>query len=290
MLRSVIALTAMAAAVPALADTHITFVNDSGQPSNQMYVKDGKVRMDFSDGNHHGFALYDLANNRMTMYMPEQKKYMVFDEQSAGQMGTAAAGAQQQMQAANARMAAHQGEMDKANAQMQAAMAKMSPQQQAMMQKMMAAHGGGPMGAMQPGAMQMEMKELGTSETVAGHSCRDVQIVMGGRPLNTLCVIDSPAALGIPSADLKTLEAMHAGMQKLAAKMGPMGQGMAGMMSKGFAIKTSHQSFDPKTFKQTTVTDTLKSVDTGSLSGSLFDAPGGYTQMDMSQMMHGSHP
>lgn len=280
MLKTVLAAAALAIAAPALADTHITFVNDSGQPSSQLYVKDGKVRMEFSDGTHHGFALYDAAANSMTLFMPERKEYLVYNEQSAGQIGAQANAAQQQMQA---EMAQHQGEMDQANAQMQAAMAKMTPEQRAMMQKMMPQQGAGPMAAMHGGGAQMEMKELGTTETIAGHVCRDMQMVMNGRPMSTFCVMDSPASLGIPSADLKTLEVMRDGMHKLAEKMGPMAQNMSSMMSKGFAIKTTHQTF--QNMKMVTVTDTLKSVDTGRLSATLFSSPAGYTETTMQQMM-----
>lgn len=296
MLRTALAFAAIAAATPALADTHITFVNDSGQPSSQMYVKGGKFRMEMNSAGQHHFMLYDMASNTLTMYMPDKKQYMVFNEQTAAQMGAAAQGAQQQMQVAGAQaqaqMAAHQGDMDAANQKMQAAMANMTPQQQAMMQKMMANRpgGGNPMAAMQPGGMQMSVKDLGTTETVAGHVCRDKQMMMGDRPMSSMCVIDSPASLGIPAADIKSLEAMKEQMQKLVAKMGPMAQGMAASMNSGFAIKTTHQSFDPKTMKQVTETDTFKSLDTGSLSGSLFDAPTGYTEITMDQMMQGHHP
>lgn len=296
MLRSVIALAAIAVTAPALADTHITYVNDSGQPSSQMYLKGGKFRMEMNSAGRQHFMLYDMASNTLTMYMPDKKQYLVFNEQTVGQMGAASADAQQKMQAANdkaqAQMAAHQGDMDAANQKMQAAMANMTPQQQAMMQKMMANRPGGanPMAAMQGGSMQMTVRDLGTTETVAGHTCKDKQMMMGDQPTSTMCVIDSPASLGIPAADLKSMEAMKQQMQKLVAKMGPMAQGMAAAMNSGFALKTTHQSFNPKTMKSVTETDTFKSLETGSLSGSLFDAPTGYTEITMDQMMQGHHP
>jgi len=234
MLRTSIALALLASAAPAFADTHITYVNDSGQPSSQMLVKGGKMRMEFNDGVHQNFMIYDLASNSMTMFMPEQKKYLVFDEAAASQMGAKSAAAQQQLQGAQqqaqGQMAAHQDQMDQANQEMQQKLASLPPEQRAMMEKMMAARGGNPaatnpMAAMQgAGAPQMEMKDLGTTETVAGHSCKDVQMTINGRPTTTLCVIDSPASLGIPAADMKSMRAMMEAMQKLSAKMGPMAQ------------------------------------------------------------------
>ena len=297
MLRSVIAMATLAAAVPALADTHITSVNDSGQPANELFVKGGRIRVEFNGSGHQGYALYDVSTNSMTMVMPDKKQYMVFDENTASQMGAQQAAAQQQMQGAQqqaqAQMAAHQGEMDAANQKMQAAMANMSPQQQAMMQKMMANRpgGGNPMAAIQGGGMQVEMKDLGTTETIAGHKCKDMQMTVGGRATSTLCMSDDPpTAFGVPAADYKTLEAMRDGMQKLTAKMGPMAQSMSAVMGKGFALKTTRQSFDPKTMHATTVTTTFKSVTTESLDSSMFQLPAGYTQTSMEEMMQQHHP
>lgn len=302
MLRSVLALAAIAVTAPALADTHITSVNDSGQPVSQLFVKGGKVRMEFNESGHQGFALYDVASNSMMMVMPDKKQYLVFDDKTATQMGEQQAAAQQQMQGAQqkaqAQMAAHQGDMDAANQKMQAAMANMSPQQQAMMQKMMANRpgGGNPMAAMQgspggPGAMQVEMKDLGTTETIAGHKCKDMQMSVGGRATSTMCMSDDPpSAFGVPAADYKTLEAMRDGMQKLTAKMGPMAQSMSAVMSKGFALKSTRQSFDPKTMHSITVTSTFKSVTTENLDSGMFQLPAGYSEITMDQMMHGGHP
>ncbi|HLW74216.1 MAG TPA: DUF4412 domain-containing protein [Gammaproteobacteria bacterium] len=277
MLRISTLLVLLALATPALADTHLSFVNDSGQPSTQLYVKDGKVRMEGG----RGIGLYDAATNTFTMLMPDKKQYLVFDEKSASAMGASANAAQQQM-------AAHQGQIDQANQQAQAAMANMTPEQKAMMQQMMAGRGGAP-GAGPMGGMQMDTKDLGTSETVAGHKCEDMQLVMNGQAMSTMCVMSGPpSALGIPAADVKTLEAMRAGMLKLSAHMGPMGQGMAGMMTKGFSLKTTHQVY--RDMQPVTDTDTFKGLSTASLSAALFEIPAGYAQTTMQGMMQQGHP
>lgn len=292
-LRSSMIAAALLIAVPALADTHISFVNDQGQASTQIYVKGGKVRMEGGGPDDRHVAIYDVASNSMSVLMPAQKKYLLFNSASAAQIGARANAAQDQMQAAQtqeqAAMAQHQGQMDQANQQMQAAMAKMSPEQQQMMQKMMAAHGGGAPGSMPPagGGMQVEVKETGQTETVAGHSCKDLQLTVNGRPSGTMCVVSSPSSLGIDAADLKTLEQMHDGMHKIVAQMGPMGQGMATMFDHGFSIKTTRQSYE--NFKPVTETDTLKSVQNGSVGGSLFEIPAGYTQTTMEEMMQNGH-
>ncbi|HEY3644089.1 MAG TPA: hypothetical protein VGM16_02015, partial [Gammaproteobacteria bacterium] len=207
------------AATPALADTHVTFVDDQGKVATQMYVKDGKVRVEGEGGT--AISLYDAATNTATVLLPGQKKYLKLDNESAAQVGAQADEAQQRITAANAQaqaaMAQHQAEMDQANKQMQAATANLTPEQKAMLQQMNQSHlpqAGSP-AAGPAGSMQVTIKELGTSETVAGHVCKDVQVMVNGQVSSTQCVVANPASLGIPASDLKTLQAMRDGMQKL---------------------------------------------------------------------------
>ena len=37
--------TTLALSAPAFADTHVSYVDDSGNPATQLYVKDGKVHL-----------------------------------------------------------------------------------------------------------------------------------------------------------------------------------------------------------------------------------------------------
>ena len=279
------------AALPALADTHVTFVDDKGDVATQMYIKNGKVRMEGDGGSH--ISLYDAATNTVTILLPGQKKYLKLDDQSAAQVGAQSDEAQQRIQAANAQaqaaMAQHQAEIDQANKQMEAATANLTPEQKAMLQQMNQSRmpQGSPAAA--AGGMQVDVKELGTSETVAGHACKDVQVTVNGQVSSTQCVVENPASLGIPSADMKTLQAMRDGMQKLMSHMGPMGRGMATTLGKGFAIKTTRQSY--RNLSAVTETDTLKSISTHGVDAGLFSIPAGYTETTMQDMMQGGrHP
>lgn len=278
-------LTLGLAVLPARADTHITFVDDQGKVATQIFVKGGKVRVESGDSASRGIGLYDVASNTMTVMMPAEKKYMVFDSTSAAQVGAQANAAQQAQADAQAQVAQHQAQIDQANQQMEAAMAKLTPEQKAMLQQSMAQRGGGAAAA--AGGMHVETKDLGTSETVAGHSCKDMQMSVNGRPSATLCVMSSPGSLGIPSADLKTLQAMRDGMQKLMSQMGPMGQGMSAMMGNGFSLKTTRQSY--RNFQTVSETDTFKSVSSASLDASMFEIPSGYAKTTMQDMMQNGH-
>ena len=294
MLKNIVAagigLSLGAAALPALADTHVTFVDDKGNVATQMYVKDGKVRMEGEGGT--AISLYDAATNTATILLPGQKKYLKLDSDSAAQVGAQANEAQQRISAANAQaqaaMAQHHGEIDQANKQMEAAMANMTPEQKAMMQQMQQSRMPQKPAAA-AGDMDVSIKELGTSETIAGHRCKDVQVLVNGQPSSTQCVVENPGSLGIPAADLKTLQAMREGMQKLMSHMGPMGQGMAAAVGKGFAIKTTRQSY--RNLATVTETDTLKSVSSSGVDAGLFSIPAGYTETTLQEMMQGGgHP
>lgn len=284
MLRIALLSAATVFALPALADTHISYVDEAGQPGTQIYVKGDKVRVE--GGKEHGIAIYDLASNSMTVLLTGQNKYLVMDEKTVDQMGAQAKAAEQQMQAATS---AHQAQIDQAQQQLQATMAQMTPEQRAQVQQMMGNQGaaGAAAGAQTPN-QGMEIKDLGTTETVAGHSCRDMQMSMNGRTLSTVCVADSLTSFGIPAADMKTLERMRDNMQKMVSHMGLMAQGMSSMMNKGFTLKSTHETMEG--FKRVSVTDTFKSVSSAGLSGSLFEIPAGYTQTTMAEMMQQGHP
>jgi len=280
MLKTSVTLLLSALATSAFADTHISYVDSDGRAAAQIFVKDGKVRIEGG----RGIALYDMASNSFTMLMPERKQYLVMNEQSLAQMGASMSATQHQAQAA---IAAHQGQMDQANQQMQAAMANMTPEQKAMMQQAMGTHGTPAMPAASSNGPQVEMKDLGSSETVAGHKCEDMQMMVMGQPGATLCLFSGPlSALDIPAADVKTLGAMRDGMLKIQSQMGPMAQGMASMMGKGFSLKTTHPGYGGTP----PVTSIFKGVSTAGLDASLFAVPAGYTQTTVQEMMQPPHP
>jgi len=136
MLRTSLVLAVGCCALPAFADTHISYVDDGGQPATQIYVKGGKVRVE--GGRGQGVAIYDLASNSMTVLLPDRNQYLVLDQKSADQMGAQMSAAQQQMHTA---MSAPQAAIDPAPKPMQEAMDNMTPEQRAQMQQMMEGQG-----------------------------------------------------------------------------------------------------------------------------------------------------
>jgi hypothetical protein len=279
----IFALAVLTPALPAAADVHVAFADDAGHPASQMYIKDGKVRLE-AGGPEPSVMLYDAASNTLRILMPETKEYLVFDEQTASGVGAQLQGAQNQLQAAQAQaraqVAGHQGEIAQAQAEMQAAMAKMSPQERARMEQMMASRGGLLGGS--AAAPRTEIKDLGKSETIAGHRCKDVQIAVTKGPSLEMCVADADS-LGIPAADLATLAGMREGIKKLAANMGPMAQSMQSMLIDGFAIRRQQPRFEHN--RMVTTTETLDSISSGPISAGLLQVPRGYKEISLQDMM-----
>ncbi|HET7650316.1 MAG TPA: DUF4412 domain-containing protein [Gammaproteobacteria bacterium] len=242
------------------AGVHISFVDVQGNRASQLYVLGDKVRLE-SGASQDGGAIYDAATHTMTILMPDRQAYMVLNQQSAAEMGA---------------------QMADAEKQIEARLANLPPEQREMMKKMMAQHGvaGG-------GHTEMTIKDLGTSETVAGHHCKDVQIVTNNTPGLKMCVA-SMSSLGIPSNDVATLEAMRTDMMHLMSSMGPMAQTYSTLESvQGFAIKRDVPRRDG--FALVTSTEMLKSISKGNPASSLFEIPAGYRKTSLREMMKGAH-
>ncbi|MGH8370846.1 MAG: hypothetical protein ACRESC_07675, partial [Gammaproteobacteria bacterium] len=138
----------------------ISFVDEKGDPASQFYVMGNKVRMESCDAQGGG-AIYDAGTHTLTVLMPKRHAYLILDQQSAAQMGA---------------------QMQDAQKQMQAQMATLPPDQRAMAEQMMAQRG------LNSGQTKIEAKDLGSSSTVAGYHCREMQIVTNGMPGLKMCV------------------------------------------------------------------------------------------------------
>lgn len=238
---------------------HISFVDDQGNPGSQLYVLGGKVRLE-SGASQDGGAIYDAATHSMTILMPDRQAYMVLNQQSAAEMGA---------------------QMADAEKKIEARLANLPPEQREMMKKMMTQQG------IAGSHMQMTVKDLGTSETVDGHHCKDVQLMSGNTPGVKMCVAPM-SSLGIPAGDVATLESMRTDMTHLMSSMGPMAQSYSTLESvQGFAIKRDVPHRDG--FTLVTRTEMLKSISKGDAAASLFEIPAGYRKTSLHEMMQGGH-
>jgi len=239
---------------------HIDFVDENDKPATQMYVSGDTVRIESGNAQGNG-VIYNAATHTMTLLMPLRKSYMLLDRKSAAQVGSALAAAQKQMQAE---------------------LAKLPQAQRTMMEKMMSQNG---MGGGHP---RIEIRNLKTMETVAGHRCHDQQVVTNGVPNLKMCVAPT-SSLNIPAADLSTLKNMREDMVHIMSSMGPMASAYSTMETQhGFAIKRDVPR--RKGLKLVTGTETLKSITRVKPPASLFEIPAGYKRTSFQQMMQGLHP
>lgn len=251
----------------AWADSHVIYTDDQGKVGDQLYVKDGKVRIE-KQGNS-SIAIYDPATNSVVVMIPGAKLYFVLNGQSAAQFG-----------------AAFQGVMQAHAAQQQAASAT---GQHSATNGASTSLGNDPaVHTNSQDTMQITERDLGTTEAVLGHTCRNFALSIDGRMIGDYCVVDSAAELGLPEVDLKGLDAMRAGTQRLAGQMGPFGQKLVSMNPHKFFLKANH--LIPHNGQLVTSTETLQSVVTTPLDAHIFDIPADYRQLTTEQLVQAMHP
>jgi hypothetical protein len=260
--------------MPAFADTHVAYVDAAGQPGMQLYVKDGKVRMEMgTPGNPIG--IFDTVNNVLIVIKPDTKTYYLFDQQTAAHLG-------KQFQDA-------QAQLDKATKKVENASEKLADKLTTVAQhgflQTLVAHAliDYAVKLMIPSgfAMTVELKQLGTTETVAGYSCTDEQVIINGNPGETRCVVADTSKLPIPAADIQTLQTMSDDFRVILLAIEPMAHGISNTMATGLPIRDQKMTYDQATRKLGSRVDTLQAITTTTLSAELFAAPKDYTQTSL---------
>lgn len=228
-----------------------------GGPST-MFVQDNKVRA----GVGLGGMIYDLKNETVTMLNPDRQVYWSGNPQQLGQ---------QMNQALDARM--------------EQALKQVPPEQRdqmrAMMKQRMGQGGMGQGKAMAPPAAQVEVKNSGQSDKIAGYKAAKYQVYVDGKLRQEMWVAQVPGFK----------KEMDMGkMMKLAHSMraGTGGQGLGWrrseavqkLMSQGMPMKiVEYGHGGPMTVM------TMTSVEKKSLPASTFQPPAGWKQVDFTQMM-----
>ena len=243
------------ASASAYADVTVTTVSDKdGKPWSMVYISGGKIRTENLRGAEPSYMLWQVGSQQMTVVMPNKKQYMVMDK----------AQVQQQMAQVNAQMK-----------QMEAQLAAMPPEQREMMKKMMPNMGTG-----KP-LIDMKVTKTGVAGNKGGYACQMVDITITGVPMSgpmgqEHCVVTG-AKLSIPDADIATVKAMADFAKSMMKEMGQVVGGMPDVFEMGgWPVWTKD--------KRTGDAWTLKSIDKGGVSASLFAIPAGYKQQEMPTM------
>ena len=176
-----------------------------------------------------------------------------------------------------AMMQGYASQANAAMAQMQERMAKMSPQEREMMQKMM----GGNMPGMAPAKQDVyESKDTGKSDTVEGRKCRLWNIHKNGKLQEEICVV--------PFSSLPGKEDMQKTFKSLAEAFEGMAAGMPGSDNaskarsaiNGYPVRV--RSYANGALRGNEMV--LKSWTEESIAASVFEIPAGYKKRDMPKM------
>lgn len=188
---STFAALATIAALPAVADTRLEYVDETtGETRNVIAIHDGKVRM--NNVGDPGYTLFDRETQTLTMVDPEAKTYTVLDEAAMEKMS---------------------GQVSQTMAEMRKQLEQMPPEQRKMMEKMM-----GGMTDMGKSMLEMKVDRTGKTREVAGYDCKQVFVSVGKLSRQELCVVD-PEDIDMPAEDRATLETMQERMRQVAEKM-----------------------------------------------------------------------
>jgi hypothetical protein len=164
-------------------------------------------------------------------------------------------------------------------AKMQEKMKNMTPEQRAMMEKMMGSRIPGGMGGDK--ADTWESKNLGATATVEGRKCQTWNVLRNGVPYEELCVVAYDTLPG--KENLQKL------FQEMAETFGDLGKAMPGsdqaararMAINGYPVRTRLYSADGKF--RSTETILTKWVEE-SIPAAMFEIPAGYTKAELPKL------
>lgn len=250
----------MAIAASAGADTTIRTSNQFGGSSSTdaIYIAEGKMRVD-SSTDRSGYMIFDSAAKTITIVQPQEKSYMVMDEETLRSMGNA---------------------VQQAMKQLESQLANLPPGQREQMRKMMEQQMGGMVGGNKP-ASKPQIVNTGETRTVAGYDCSVVRMMVDGASKGTACMADY-ADLGIPETDRQTVRAMTDFSLALTEQFGDMMPAhMQAMAAQGYPVQYE------STVGGTAISGSLESVESGELDPGKFEVPDGYSQKSMPKMPGG---
>ena len=220
-------------------------------PAQTVYVQNGNVRV--SSGPGGGMLL-----KGSTIYVIDDKRKSYREMDKATMQGYA--------NQANAAMS-----------QMQERMAKMSPQQREMMQKMM----GGNMPGMAPAQQDAyEAKDTGKSDTAEGRKCRLWNITKNGQVIEEVCVVPFSSLPGKEDFQ-KTFKNLAEAFEGMASAMpNAASDAKARTAINGYPVRTRRYANGKPSGTETV----LKTWNEEALAASLFEVPAGYKKQDMPKM------
>lgn len=248
----------IAGAAPARADTHIQYVDATGKPASQVYVKDGSVRLEREGG---PTVVWDTAAVRLTTIDAATGTYTVLDKAGMDRIG-------EKVRQAELDRALHSGRLSDAQKRAVEEVARMTPEQRALLEQMV-----GTLPGLGP-APKVEVQDLGSGERIAGHACNDVVVLAWGMKVARMCVVELDA-LELPPLDRAALQAMHDGIHGMVKAMGQAAPAVPDLVPKGLALKYEPGDPDRPSARPGEI---VRAITAGPVAADLFRVPAGYKE------------
>ena len=232
---------------------------------NTIYIKDGKMLFSDAGSNSGEFSIFDSSKKRMIHISPQQRAYMIMDEQTI-----------------DMQMNSMKQQMDTMMAQMKEQMENMPPEQRKMVEQMMAQQGAMPPGiASGDNASSVpQAKKINTGRTlkIAGISCRISNIMYGSKIAEEQCIADEKD-LNINLRDRETVQEMKQFMKNLSSKATSIMGSDAGMPDDfdGVPLRTRHFDKSGKLVYESV----LQSVSKDKINPDKLSIPAGYKEQKM---------
>ncbi len=222
---------------PVAADTTLTY--DTADGEFVVKVRPGLVRIDDASDR---WQLYREETGTIYSVEPKARSYIKMDKAAAG---------------------AIRNQMQTLRDQMEKQLAQLTEAQRAQARAMMV----GQIPGLDGKEHKISLEPTGGTDTVAGKTCRKIQVLRDGKPQESLCVANAEE-LGMAGEEFETVEAMFSLMQSMFVGTGLEHIGLPYLSLGGMPIRYQ----DPVSGQ----TRSLKHVSHSKLSSLAFEIPSSY--------------
>jgi hypothetical protein len=248
-----LAVLAAVLAAPLLASGRalagVTLVMQRGNdPQSTLYIDNDKMRMENPKASMERTVIIDASTKKMVMLNDTEKTYTEMTQADIERIGAM---------------------MTARRAQMQEQMKSMPPEQRKKMEQMM--------GATDAKPRDLKFEKMGSKKTINGFACDMYRVIEDGKPKEEDCIAPWNANV-LSRADFAGLRKFA---EDMAKSMGPLGGGassknMFEQFDKFPGFPVSRHPLEGE--KEDEV---LKSIKRGSIPGSTFNIPAGYTKKEL---------
>jgi len=230
----------------------------SSRPEQKLFVQDGAARMEQPSENP-GAEYMIFRDDVLYVVDPDKKSYVALDRETIEAVG---------------------GVVDDAMSRLRAELAKLPPEQRAMVEQMMGSKAGAMMNPGSTPPPPIAARDTGRTDEAAGRQCKVWELQRDGEVFEELCVVDFSEVPG--QEDLRALASrMNSLLQELSDTLSQLGVNPQDFESMrdvgGYPIRSRDVVRGQPASKETVLTDWREE----SLPATLFAVPEGFERRDL---------